>query len=180
MRSKLGRNVIGLGAVSLFTDVSTEMIYPLLPIFLAGVLGANASFIGAIEGAAETTASLLKLVSGWWSDRVQRRKPLIVFGYGIASMVRPLVAIAHSAMQVLFIRVADRVGKGLRNAPRDALIADSVDPSIRGKAFGFHRAADNAGGVLGPLIAFAVLAWHWADLRTVFLLAAIPGAIAVI
>ncbi|MBW8769097.1 MAG: MFS transporter [Gemmatimonadetes bacterium] len=179
-RPKLGRNVIALSVVSFLTDVSSEMIYPLLPAFLSTVLGANASFIGAIEGAAETTAALLKLASGWWSDRVQKRKPLVVLGYVIASAMRPLVAIATSATQVLGIRVADRVGKGIRNAPRDALIAESVDPSIRGRAFGFHRAADNAGGVLGPLIAFAVLTWRIAGLRTVFLLAAIPGALAVL
>jgi MFS family permease len=144
------------------------------------VLGANASFIGEIEGAAETTAALLKLASGWWSDRVRKRKPLVVLGYGIATFMRPLVAIAQSAGQVLLIRVADRVGKGIRNAPRDALIAESVDPSIRGKAFGFHRAADHAGGVLGPLIAFAVLTWQWAPIRTVFWLAAIPGVLSFI
>ena len=107
---KLGRNVLALSAVSFLTDVSSEMIYPLLPIFLTSVLGASASFIGAIEGAAETTASLLKLASGWWSDRVAKRKPLVVLGYGIASLARPLVAIAQSASQVLEIRVADRVG----------------------------------------------------------------------
>lgn len=177
---RLGRNVFALSAVSFLTDVSSEMIYPLLPVFISTVLGANASFIGAIEGAAETTAALLKLASGWWSDRIQKRKPLVVFGYALASLMRPLVAIAQSATQVLLIRVSDRVGKGLRNAPRDALIADSVDPSIRGKAFGFQRAADHAGGVLGPLIAFAVLTWHWAEMRTVFWLAAIPGGLAVL
>jgi MFS family permease len=174
---KLGRNVMALSAVSFLTDVSSEMIYPLLPVFLTSMLGANASFIGAIEGAAETTAALLKLASGWWSDRVRKRKPLVVLGYGIATLMRPLVAIAQSASQVLLIRVADRVGKGIRNAPRDALIAESVDPSIRGRAFGFQRAADNAGGVLGPLIAFAVLTYHWAPIRTVFLFAAIPGVL---
>ena len=179
-RPKLGRNVIALAAVSFLTDVSSEMIYPLLPIFLTSVLGANASFIGAIEGAAETTAALLKLASGWWSDRVQKRKPLVLAGYAIASAMRPLVALATSASQVLVIRVADRVGKGIRNAPRDALIAESVDPSIRGRAFGFHRAADHAGGVLGPLIAFAVLTLHLAEIRTVFWLAAIPGALSVL
>ena len=172
--------MFALSAVSFFTDVSSEMIYPLLPAFLVTVLGANASFIGAIEGAAETTASLLKLASGWWSDRVKRRKPLVVIGYGIATLVRPMVAIAGSATQVLGIRVADRVGKGIRNAPRDALIAESVDPSIRGRAFGFQRAADNAGGVLGPLVAFALLTWHFAGLRTVFWLAAVPGLISFI
>ena len=179
-RPKLGRNVFALSAVSFLTDVSSEMIYPLLPAFLTMVLGANASFIGAIEGAAETTAALLKLASGWWSDRVQKRKPLVFWGYFIASAMRPLVAIATSAVQVLGIRVADRVGKGIRNAPRDALIAESVDPTIRGRAFGVQRAADNAGGVVGPLIAFAVLTWKIAELRTVFWLAAIPGALAVL
>jgi MFS family permease len=166
--------------VSFLTDVSSEMIYPLLPIFLTTALGASPSFIGAIEGAAESTAALLKLASGWWSDRVRKRKPLVVLGYGIAALMRPLVAIAQSASQVLLIRVADRVGKGIRNAPRDALIAESVDPSIRGRAFGFHRAADHAGGVLGPLIAFAVLTWHLAAIRTVFWLAAIPGVLSFI
>jgi MFS family permease len=179
-RPKLGRNVMALAAVSFLTDVSSEMIYPLLPVFLTTVLGANASFIGAIEGAAETTAALLKLASGWWSDRVRKRKPLVLAGYAIASAMRPLVALATSASQVLVIRVADRVGKGIRNAPRDALIAESVDPSIRGRAFGFHRAADHAGGVLGPLIAFAVLSWQIAELRTVFWLAAIPGVLSVL
>ena len=166
-----------LSAVSFLTDVSSEMIYPLLPVFLTGVLGANASFIGAIEGAAESTAALLKLASGWWSDRVRKRKPLVMLGYGIATFMRPLVAIAQSASQVLFIRVADRVGKGIRNSPRDALIAESVDPSIRGRAFGFHRAADHAGGVLGPLIAFTILTYQLAPIRTVFWLAAIPGVL---
>ena len=177
---RLPRNVIALGLVSFFTDVSSEMIYPLLPMFLTGVLGASASFIGAIEGAAETTSAVLKLASGWWSDRVQRRKPLVVFGYALASLMRPLVAIAQSATQVLVIRVSDRVGKGIRNAPRDALIADSVAASIRGRAFGFQRAADHAGGVVGPLIAFGLLRWWQLALRNVFWLAAIPGAVAVL
>ena len=156
------------------------MIYPLLPVFLTTVLGANASFIGAIEGAAESTAALLKLASGWWSDRIQRRKPLVVLGYTIAAVMRPLVAVATSATQVLVIRVSDRVGKGIRNAPRDALLAESVDPSIRGKAYGVHRAADNAGAVVGPLIAFTLLTWHFASLRTVFWLAAVPGLLGVL
>jgi hypothetical protein len=179
-RARLGRNVIAIGAVSFFTDVSSEMIYPLLPVFLTTLIGASPSVLGAIEGAAETTASLLKLASGWWSDRVRKRKPLVVFGYALASLVRPLVAVAQSAGQVLAIRLTDRVGKGIRNAPRDALIAESVDPSIRGRAFGFHRAADHAGGVVGPLIAFALLQWFALDLRSVFWLAAIPGALAVL
>lgn len=176
---RLSRNVYALTAVSFFTDVSSEMIYPLLPAFLTVTLGASASFLGAIEGAAETTAALLKLASGWWSDRVQRRKPLVVAGYTIASIMRPLVAIAQSATQVLVIRVSDRVGKGIRNSPRDALIADSVDPTIRGRAFGFNRTGDHAGGVLGPVIAFALVQWWRLPLRTVFWWAVVPGALAV-
>lgn len=179
-RSRLGRNVFALGAVSFLTDVATEMTYPLLPVFLATVLGASATYVGTIEGVAETTAALLKLAGGWWSDRVPRRKPLVLIGYGLASAVRPLVGLARSAAQVLGIRVIDRVGKGIRTSPRDALIADSVDSAVRGRAFGFHNAADNAGAVLGPLLAFAFLRWGGLQLRTVFLLTAIPGALAVL
>jgi MFS family permease len=178
-RLKLGRNVLALAVVSFLTDVSSDMTYPLLPVFLATVLGASATAVGAIEGAAESTAALLKLASGWWSDRTPRRKPLVLAGYTIASVIRPLIGLAQSVSQVLGIRVADRIGKGIRGAPRDALIADSVDPAIRGRAFGFHRAADHAGAVVGPLLAFALLRWGGADLRTVFLLTAIPGALAV-
>lgn len=176
----MARNVYALAAVSFFTDVSSEMIYPLLPVFLTSVLGASAGFIGAIEGAAESTAALLKLVSGWWSDKTRKRKPFVVVGYTLASAMRPLVAIAQSATQVLLIRVSDRVGKGIRNSPRDALIADSVDPSVRGRAFGFRNAADNAGALLGPLIAFAILSWWHVSLRTVFWFAVIPGVLAVL
>lgn len=179
-KRELGRNVISLGAVSFFTDVASEMMYPLLPVFLASVLGASASFIGVIEGVAESVAALLKLASGWWSDRVKSRKGLVLFGYVIASVIRPFTAATHTAAQVLGIRVTDRIGKGIRSTPRDALIAESVDPSIRGRAFGFHAAADNAGAVVGPLIAFGVL-YHWhTPLRLVFWLTAIPGAFAVL
>jgi MFS family permease len=193
MRLKLGRNVLGLGAVSFFTDASTEMIYPLLPVFLAGVLGANASFIGAIEGAAESTASLLKVITGAWSDKIGRRKPLVVAGYALASIVRPFTALAQTATQVLAIRVTDRIGKGIRTAPRDALLADSAPAEVRGRAFGFHAAADNAGAVLGPLVAFLFLKVQGVEsltatslgagdeqaIRNVFWLASIPAAIAV-
>ena len=169
------------------------MIYPLLPVFLASVLGANASFIGAIEGVAETTASLLKLVSGWWSDKVGRRKLLVVIGYGIATFARPFTAMARSATQVLAIRLTDRIGKGIRTSPRDALLADSAPPHARGRAFGFHAASDNAGAVLGPLLAFMFLKMQGVGaldgskhllprdeqaLRNVFWLAAVPGLIA--
>ena len=180
--------------MSFFTDVSTEMIYPLLPVFLAAVLGANASFIGAIEGVAETTASLLKLASGWWSDKMKSRKPFVVAGYVLASIVRPFTAAAHSASQVLAIRVTDRIGKGIRTSPRDALLADSAAPEARGRAFGFHAAADNAGAVLGPLVAFFLLKVYGVSgldtgkhltphdehaIRHVFWLSAIPAAIAI-
>jgi MFS family permease len=177
---RLPRTVVALGAVSLLTDASSEMIYPLLPVFLNTVLGAGPLAIGAIEGAAESVAALLKLAGGWWSDRLPRRKPLLIAGYGIASLVRPLVGLTQSVGQVLAIRLADRAGKGIRGAPRDALIADAVDPSQRGRAYGFHRAADHTGAVAGPLIAYALLTWGGVSLRTVFLLAAIPAAAAMV
>ncbi|NBW66979.1 MFS transporter, partial [bacterium] len=178
-RSPLPRNVKALAAVSFLTDVSSEMIYPLLPVFLTTVLGAGAGAVGTIEGMAESTAALLKLASGWWSDRV-RRKPLVLFGYGLAAVARPLMAMAGSAGQVLAVRMADRVGKGVRSSPRDALIADVVEPSQRGRAFGVHRAADNAGAVLGPLIAWALLQRYSMPVRSVMWWAAVPGALAVV
>ncbi len=177
---RLGRNVLALAAVSFFTDASSEMIYPLLPLFLTVTLGASAAFVGAIEGAADSVSALLKLASGWLSDRTRRRKPLVVAGYALASAVRPLVAIAQTGAHVLLIRVTDRVGKGIRGAPRDALIADSVDPALRGRAFGFHRAADHAGAVIGPLIVYVLMSQMAIGVRTIFWLAAIPAAIAVI
>ena len=174
------RNVWALAAVSFLTDASSEIIAPLLPLFLTGTLGASARMVGVIEGGAEAIASLLKLASGWYSDRAKRRKPLIVVGYTLASLVRPLVAIAQSSAQVLAIRFADRVGKGVRGAPRDALLAASTPTEFRGRAFGFHRAADHAGAVVGPLIAMACLGWLMMPLRHVFWVAAIPGAMAVL
>ena len=173
-------NVLILGLVSFLTDVSSEMIYPLLPLFLTAVLGAGPALLGVIEGVAESTAALLKLASGIWSDRVRRRKPLVLAGYGLSSLARPLVAVATGPLAVLVIRFADRIGKGVRTSPRDALIADSVAPELRGRAFGFHRAMDHAGALLGPLLAAALLATWVDDLRVVFALAAIPGALAVL
>ena len=173
-------NVLILGLVSFLTDMSSEMIYPLLPLFLTTVLGAGPAFLGVIEGVAESTASLLKLVSGIMSDRVRDRKGLVLSGYGISSVARPLIAAATGPLAVLFIRFADRVGKGIRTSPRDALIADSVDPSIRGKAYGFHRSMDHAGAIIGPLAATALLATVVTDLRTVFWLSAIPGALTIL
>jgi len=187
-KPKLSRNVIALGFVSLLTDASTEIVYPFLPFFLIA-LGAGATFIGLIEGIAETTASLLKLVAGHVSDRMRARKKLIVFGYGLSGLTRPMMAIAFGPMHVLFVRFLDRVGKGFRGAPRDALIADATDPAIRGKAFGFHRAMDHMGAVIGPLIAFALLAISQpvgseaiqADTyRLIFWAATIPAGLAVL
>ncbi len=173
-------NLLALSLVSFFTDASSEIIAPLLPLFLVGTLGASVAFVGIIEGAAESVASLLKLASGWWSDRVGRRKPLILAGYSLASLMRPLMAIANSPGQVLGIRIADRVGKGIRASPRDALLAASVEPEERGRAFGFHRASDHAGAVVGPIIAMVCLQALHMPLRHVFWVAAVPGALSVL
>ncbi|HEU0264992.1 MAG TPA: MFS transporter [Geobacterales bacterium] len=179
MFSGITGNVLVLGLVSFLTDVSSEMIYPLLPLFLTGLLGVTPAFLGIIEGVAESTSALLKLFSGILSDRLERRKGLILFGYSLSSIARPLVAAATVASTVLMIRFADRVGKGVRTSPRDALIADSVPPTLRGRAFGFHRAMDHAGAIVGPLVATLLLATVVKDLRSVFWLAAIPGIMAV-
>jgi MFS family permease len=177
--SGISGNVLVLGLVSFLTDVSSEMIYPLLPLFVATLPGGSAVFLGLIEGAAETTAALLKLVSGSYSDRIGSRKGLVLAGYGVSALARPLIALAASPPGVLLVRVSDRVGKGVRTSPRDALIADSSPPDGRGKAFGFHRSMDHAGAVVGPLLAtFALYVWA-GDLRTVFWLAGIPGLMAV-
>ncbi len=173
-------NILIFGLVSFLTDFSSEMIYPLLPVFLTTVLGAGPAFLGVIEGVAESTASLLKLVSGIISDRVGDRKNLVLSGYGISSFARPLIAAATTPLAVLFIRFADRVGKGIRTSPRDALIADSVDKAHRGKAYGFHRSMDHAGAIVGPLAATFLLATAAVSLRTVFWLSAIPGVLAVL
>lgn len=179
-RPRLGRNVLALSLVSLLTDASSEMIYPLLPTFLATVLGAGAMSVGVIEGSAQMVSALLNAMTGRLSDRLARRRPLVLAGYAIASVLRPLTGLATSAAQVLAIRVGDRVGKGIRSSPRDALIADSVDAADRGRAFGFHRAADHLGAVIGPLVAFVLLQWMGVGIRTVFLLAAVPAALAVV
>jgi MFS family permease len=174
------RSVWTLGWVSFLTDVSSEMIYPLLPAFLTKTLGAGPAAIGLIEGVAETTASLTKIGSGIWSDRVRRRKPLVVLGYAVATIARPLVAFARVWTQVLAIRFVDRVGKGIRTSPRDALLADLVPAERRGRAFGLQRAMDNAGAFVGPLVAALLLKLAFVDERGVFLLAAVPGIAALI
>ena len=163
-----------LGLVSLLTDASSEMIYPLLPSFLTGVLGAGPAFVGLVEGLAESVASLAKIVSGGVSDRMRRRKPLIVAGYTLSSIARPLVAAAAAPWHVLTVRIVDRIGKGVRGAPRDALLAQVTPREDLGRAFGFQRAMDHAGAVVGPLVASALLFLHL-DLRTVFALAAVPA-----
>lgn len=178
-RGLMRGNVLWLSVASFLNDASSEMIYPLLPLFLTGTLGAGAAFLGVIEGAAESASSLLKLASGWIADRTGRRKPLTVLGYSVAALARPLIALAGAAWQVLAIRLADRVGKGLRTAPRDALLAESVPEGHRGAAFGLHRAADHSGAVAGPLLASALLLMLDGDLRTVFGLALVPGLLTV-
>jgi MFS family permease len=172
-------NVLWLSVASFLNDASSEMIYPLLPLFLTGTLGAGAAFLGVIEGAAESASSLLKLASGWLADRTGRRKPLTVLGYSTAALARPLIALVTAAWQVLAIRLLDRVGKGLRTAPRDALLAESIPEAHRGAAFGLHRAADHSGAVAGPLLASGLLLALDGDMRTVFGLALIPGLLTV-
>ncbi len=176
----LGRNVWVAGLVSLFTDISSEMIVPVLPLYLTGVLGAPAMVVGLIEGVAETSASLTKSVSGWLSDQVGRRKPLMVFGYGLSNLIKPLLGLTTGAGQVLAIRFADRFSKGVRGAPRDALIADSTPPDLRGRAFGLHRALDTVGAAIGPLLAALLLVLYADNFRAVFWWTAVPGVISVL
>jgi MFS family permease len=176
---RLRPQVIVLGLVSLLNDSSSEMIAPLLPIFLTTTLGTTALVVGLIEGAADAVASILKFYAGAWSDRLARRKPLITSGYALAAASRALIAIASAWPVVLVARLIDRAGKGARSAPRDAIIADVTPPDQRGRAFGFHRALDHTGAIVGPLIATLLLSGMHLQLRTVFALAVIPGAIGV-
>lgn len=171
--------VVALGATSLFTDLSTEMLIPVLPLFITSTLHASVASLGIIEGIAESTASLLRLGSGWLSDRIGRRKPFLVAGYGISTLAKGSMALAGSWWTVLGLRFADRLGKGVRNPPRDALIADVTEPRARGRAFGLHRAMDTLGAALGPLAAFALLAAWPGNLRRVFAASLVPGALSV-
>lgn len=177
---RLAKNIVVLGWVSFLTDVSSEMILPILPIFLVGTLGAGQVSVGLIEGVALATASLLKVVSGYVSDRMGRRKLLMVLGYVFSSSIKPIVALVTSWTQVLGIRFVDRVGKGIRTAPRDALIGDSSSEKRRGRSFGFHRSMDTAGAVVGSLIAFGILSLKTGAFRTIFALSAVPGLMAVL
>ena len=173
----LTRNIIIVGFVSLFTDLSSQMVFPLIPLYLIS-LGAGAWVVGLVEGAAETTASLLKVISGYWSDKIKRRKPFVFAGYSLSSITKPLFAFTTSWPFILLVRVVDRVGKGIRDAPRDAIVAESADSCVRGKAYGFQRAMDGLGSVLGAVLAFLLLPILW--YKNTFLVAFIPGIIAVL
>lgn len=190
-KKKLGsvpRNVWALGITSFFTDISSEMILNLLPLFLFNVLGVKTSLIGLIEGIAETTASIIKIFSGYFSDRLGKRKWLSVTGYALSAISKPLLYFANTWGWVLGVRFADRTGKGIRTAPRDALIADSIDESQRGISFGLHRAADTAGAMIGLIIAAVVIWWAQAGeltlsqdtFKTVVLISIIPGVLGVL
>lgn len=174
------KNVFILGMVSLFTDISSEMIYPLIPIFLTAVLGAPMAIVGVIEGIAESTASILKVFSGWFSDKLGKRRSFIVSGYSCSAVAKPLLAAAFSWPVVLVARFIDRFGKGVRTSARDAMIADETNTQNRGKAFGFHRAMDTSGAVLGPLLALVLLTLLEENYRLIFLIALIPAVTAVV
>jgi MFS family permease len=183
MGSTVGRRLPGsiwaLGFVSLFMDVSSEMIHALLPVFLVTVLGASTVTVGLIEGIGEATASISKLFSGWLSDRLGKRKMLTVIGYGLGAFSKPLFALAPTASWVLFARFSDRVGKGIRGAPRDALVGDLAPPGLAGAAYGLRQSLDTVGAFAGPLLAMALMTMFADDFRLVFWLAVVPGLAAV-
>ncbi|XWX62699.1 MFS transporter [Desulfitobacterium sp. AusDCA] len=167
-------NIFFVGLTSFLTDTTTKMIYAIMPLFLM-TLGATKTELSLIEGIAESTASVLKALSGWWSDKIGKNKPFMIIGYAFTALLSPLFVLVNSPIQVLFIRFFERVGKGIRTAPRDSLIAGSSERNAKGKSFGFHKAMDNSGAILGPLLASGVLFLFPGEYRKVFLLAAIPG-----
>jgi len=173
-------NVLVLGLVSFLTDASSDMIYPVLPLFLSDVLGSSMLFIGLIEGIAESTACILKIFSGWLSDKLGKRKFLVGLGYGLSSVGKPILSVVTAGWQVLLLRFADRFGKGVRTSPRDALIADSSPEERKGLSYGFHRAMDSAGAVVGPLLAFLFLPLVNGNYRILFLIASVPAILAVL
>ena len=177
--ARLPRTVWVLGLVSLLMDMSSEMIHSVLPIFLTTTLGASAAMVGLIDGIAEATAAIGKVPSGYISDRIGRRKPLILFGYGLAAISKPLFAIAAGPLPVLAARFADRVGKGVRGAARDALVADVTPPEIRGRAYGLRQALDTVGAVIGPMIAVLLMLAYANDFRLIFWVAVIPAVASV-
>ncbi len=176
---KIPKGVFALGFVSMFMDISSEMIHSILPLFLMGSLGATALAVGVIEGIAESTASIVKIFSGAISDWIGKRKPLLLLGYGLALVTRPLFPLAHSIDTVLLARFTDRIGKGIRVAPRDALLADITPPEIRGAAYGMRQSLDNIGAVIGPLAALLLMAWTLNDFRFVFWMAMIPAILVI-
>jgi MFS family permease len=179
-RKRLPAGIWALGFVSLLMDISSEMIHSLLPVFLVTGLGASMLTVGIVEGLAEATALMVKVFSGAWSDWLGRRKPLAVLGYGLGAASKPLFAIAGSAGMVLTARLIDRVGKGLRGAPRDALVADLAPPEMRGAAFGLRQSLDTVGAFLGPLIAVGLMLLWANDFRAIFWVAVIPGVLSVL
>lgn len=176
----LSGNVFALGSVSFFTDISREMIYPLLPLYLKSVLGASTAFVGLVEGIAESASSILNLLSGWLSDKIKKRKTLMLWGYGLSAITRPLIALATAGWHILGVRFVEKVGKGIRVPPRDALIAESSAPENRGRNFGLHRSLDNMGSILGPLLAFLLLIYLKDDYRGLFWISSIPAFVAII
>jgi len=178
-RFGLTRPIWLFGWVSLFTDLASEMIYPLLPLFLTTVLKGSAMSLGVIEGVAEAANSALKIVSGRLADSTGRPRRLVLIGYGISSSMRPFIGIATTWLHVLTVRFADRLGKGIRGAPRDAMLADFAPEGQRGRVYGFHRAMDHSGAVLGPLVAALFLYFYPGEYRTLFALTIIPGAIVI-
>lgn len=178
--SPLPRPVRLLGWVSLLTDAATEAVYPLLPVFITQVLGGPPVALGMVEGAADATSSALKIFSGRWSDRAGVRKPIVLLGYSLSSLIRPFIAITSSWLHVFLIRVVDRVGKGLRSAPRDAMLASLAPPGGRGRVFGYHWAMDHAGAAIGPALATVFLYFAPDNYRLLFALTIIPGLLAVI
>src|SRR3989338_2991129 len=176
----LSKNVIVMGVVSFLNDLSSDMIFPFIPIFLTSVLGATATFVGLVEGVADSTASILKLFSGRLSDYMRRRKPFVVFGYALSAIAKPILAAASAPWHVLVVRFIDRVGKGTRDAPRDALLSLSTEKKNIGRAFGFHRGMDTLGAAFGPILAFFLLPVLHNDLRTLFLFSFVASFIAVV
>jgi MFS family permease len=179
-RPRIPRTVWTLGFISMFMDISSEMIHSLLPVFMMGTLGASAALVGLVEGVGEATASISKVFSGWLSDRLGKRKILLVVGYGLGALSKPVFPLSVTPFEVLGARFADRIGKGIRGAPRDALVADVTPREIRGAAYGLRQALDTVGAFLGPLAAIALMYILAGDMRAVFWWAVIPGAIAVL
>lgn len=173
------RNIFFTGMTSFLTDTTTKMIYSIMPLFLMSI-GASKTEVSLIEGIAESTASVLKAISGWWSDKIGKNKPFMIIGYGFTAILSPLFSIVTSPLQVLAIRFSERVGKGIRTAPRDSLVAASSSDSEKGKNFGFHKAMDNSGAIIGPLLAFIILSIFPNNYRKVFIFSALPGILGLI